>query len=715
MVYDLPDRRLLAGTPGEAAISLSPTCEAICIVETYAYLPRRRLPNRKVRSELKTFDLTHPLRLASRISVVDVATNSISCASCLGASILCNLSWSPSGRSVVALVFTDLYELVLVDTESYGCQVRFSLPGDFKVHSVTPHLDKFTFLLLGCYRNHKRHARATKRHAARRLLSPTSNKANISRNHLFYFDARQNNLVRLSESLYYSIALSDTGQFALAWKVNKDKTAHCELWKCRANELPMKVCDVDPLQDSADLYAKFIPGRDEFVVLECGMSLPDNRLVTTVYVRSGRSYEPPEMLCTLNGRRQLVFASHRREFVIRSPLSNDVSSDVLVYRELDRWVCRGIGETSRDPANILGVNQLPGLHSAPRRAVLYHTEKSGHEGFEQMVISRGEDSSSFEDVWRPTHRGEEIINFLDPSKQILTRNRTSRREELMLCSLNTGAVNSIWSGELATIERPHRSCLLRYSRDDGLDLNGRLFTPVVAGSDLSEWLLVWIYPEHFRERRSAGKVLSRADSYTSPAEADYLWLLEAGVSVLQPQIPILTDRAADRSFTAELLSAIEPAVEAARRSIGHPIRKVAIGGHSYGACASAIAIANCEAFDAAILCSGAYNRFAMPFGFQGELRPAWAAVKDYVELSPILSVERIRTPTLLMHGLSDENRATSPKQSIDMYSALKMVGCKAKLLMIEEEGHVFVGAGTAERIIRETATWLRECDKSRNE
>ncbi|MDR0757400.1 MAG: prolyl oligopeptidase family serine peptidase [Tannerella sp.] len=57
----------------------------------------------------------------------------------------------------------------------------------------------------------------------------------------------------------------------------------------------------------------------------------------------------------------------------------------------------------------------------------------------------------------------------------------------------------------------------------------------------------------------------------------------------------------------------------------------------------------------------------------------------YVEQSPLFHADRINTPILLVHGTADTN--VPPGESIQMYTALKILGKTAELIQVEGENH----------------------------
>ena len=73
-------------------------------------------------------------------------------------------------------------------------------------------------------------------------------------------------------------------------------------------------------------------------------------------------------------------------------------------------------------------------------------------------------------------------------------------------------------------------------------------------------------------------------------------------------------------------------------------RRVAVGGHSYGAFMTANLLAHTDLFAAGIARSGAYNRTLTPFGFQTERRTFWEAPEVYDQMSPFRYADQINAP-----------------------------------------------------------------------
>jgi dipeptidyl aminopeptidase/acylaminoacyl peptidase len=135
-------------------------------------------------------------------------------------------------------------------------------------------------------------------------------------------------------------------------------------------------------------------------------------------------------------------------------------------------------------------------------------------------------------------------------------------------------------------------------------------------------------------------------------------------------------------------------------------RRVAIGGHSYGAFMTATLLAHTHLFRAGIARSGAYNRSLTPFGFQNEPRTYWQATDDYTKASPFAFAQHIDAPLLLIAGMLDDNPATPALQSERMYDAIRGNGGTARLVLLPNEAHAYAALESVETTEAETIDWL---------
>ena len=122
----------------------------------------------------------------------------------------------------------------------------------------------------------------------------------------------------------------------------------------------------------------------------------------------------------------------------------------------------------------------------------------------------------------------------------------------------------------------------------------------------------------------------------------------------------LTDVPAKKSDIARAASATAAVDEVVRLGVADP-KRIAIGGHSYGAFMSANILAHCgHLFACGIAQSGAYNRTLTPFGFQSEQRTFWQAQDVYNKMASFNNADKIKKPLLLIHGEADNNTGMAP-------------------------------------------------------
>jgi dipeptidyl aminopeptidase/acylaminoacyl peptidase len=135
-------------------------------------------------------------------------------------------------------------------------------------------------------------------------------------------------------------------------------------------------------------------------------------------------------------------------------------------------------------------------------------------------------------------------------------------------------------------------------------------------------------------------------------------------------------------------------------------RRVAVGGHSYGAFMTANLLAHTDLFAAGIARSGAYNRSLTPFGFQTERRNFWEATPVYDRVSPFRYADNITAPLLLIHGALDANSGTFPIQSERLFQAIQGTGGTARLVILPHENHGYVARESVLHVLAEQFAWL---------
>ena len=252
--------------------------------------------------------------------------------------------------------------------------------------------------------------------------------------------------------------------------------------------------------------------------------------------------------------------------------------------------------------------------------------------------------------------------------------------------------------QLTFFENPFKSIqdvdkqVITYKRDDGLELSGTLYLPIGYDKESGEKMpmIIWAYPEEFKDKASAGQKTQNPNEFTYPYYGSMVYWVTRGYVILDDaSFPIVGegDIEPNDSFRDQLVADAKAAIDAVD-SLGYIDReKVAIAGHSYGAFMVANLLSHSDLFAAGIARSGAYNRTLTPFGFQSEERTYWEAPNVYNTMSPFMHADKMKTPLLLIHGEADNNSGTYPLQSERYFNALKGLGATVRLVILPKESH----------------------------
>ncbi|MGV3461069.1 MAG: S9 family peptidase [Flavobacterium sp.] len=276
---------------------------------------------------------------------------------------------------------------------------------------------------------------------------------------------------------------------------------------------------------------------------------------------------------------------------------------------------------------------------------------------------------------------------------------------------------SFFDNPFKKIEGVHKE-VINYKRADGLPLSGTLYLP--AGYDMKKKeklpMIMWAYPAEFKDKNSAAQVTTNPNDFTYPNYGSPVYWVTRGYAVLDDaSFPIVGEGKTEPNdtFMAQLVADAKAAIDAVD-ALGYIDRKrVAVGGHSYGAFMTANLLTHSDLFAAGIARSGAYNRTLTPFGFQSEERNYWDAPEVYNTMSPFMHADKMKTPLLLIHGEADNNSGTFPMQSERYFNALKGFGAPVRFVLLPKESHGYAAKESILHLLWEQDEWLEKYVKNR--
>ncbi len=165
------------------------------------------------------------------------------------------------------------------------------------------------------------------------------------------------------------------------------------------------------------------------------------------------------------------------------------------------------------------------------------------------------------------------------------------------------------------------------------------------------------------------------------------------------------------TFITQLVADADAAINAVDQLGYIDKKKVAVGGHSYGAFMTANLLTHSKLFACGIARSGAYNRTLTPFGFQSEQRNYWDVPEIYNTMSPFMNADKMKTPLLLIHGDADNNPGTFTLQTERYFQALKNLGAPVRMVLLPKESHGYQAKENIFHVLWEQDQFLEKCLK----
>ncbi|SNS42474.1 glutamyl peptidase. Serine peptidase. MEROPS family S09D [Belliella buryatensis] len=278
--------------------------------------------------------------------------------------------------------------------------------------------------------------------------------------------------------------------------------------------------------------------------------------------------------------------------------------------------------------------------------------------------------------------------------------------------------------QITNFDNPYESIkginkqLVKYKRNDGLDLSAVVYTP--EGYDPARDgrlpVLMWAYPREYKSAEVAAQVRGSQYRFTRLSWGSPLYWVTQGYAIMdQTEMPIVGegDLEPNDFFLEQLVANAEAAIDYIVESGIGDRGKIAVGGHSYGAFMTANLLSHTDLFAAGIARSGAYNRTLTPFGFQYEQRTFWEAPEVYFNMAPFMHANKVKTPILLIHGEADNNSGTFPVQSERYYNALKGHGATTRLVFLPHESHGYAAEESILHTLWEQHQWLEKYVKNK--
>jgi dipeptidyl aminopeptidase/acylaminoacyl peptidase len=257
--------------------------------------------------------------------------------------------------------------------------------------------------------------------------------------------------------------------------------------------------------------------------------------------------------------------------------------------------------------------------------------------------------------------------------------------------------------------------LLKYKREDGVELSGTLYLPPDYKEGERLPLVIWAYPIEYSDPSVAGQVQDSPYRFTFFRGYSQLFFVTQGYAVLDnAQMPVIGDpKTMNDTFVQQIVANVQAAIDKLDSMGVIDPKRVGVGGHSYGAFMTANLLAHCDLLSAGIARSGAYNRTLTPFGFQSERRTLWEDPEIYFKVSPFMHADKINEPILLIHGMLDNNSGTFPLQSERLFHALKGHGATVRLIMLPYESHGYRARESVLDVLAEMFEWFDKYVKNK--
>jgi dipeptidyl aminopeptidase/acylaminoacyl peptidase len=228
--------------------------------------------------------------------------------------------------------------------------------------------------------------------------------------------------------------------------------------------------------------------------------------------------------------------------------------------------------------------------------------------------------------------------------------------------------------------------LVTWNSTEGTSLSGMVVLPVNYVSSRRYPTIVYIYP--------GGDFSDLLNGFN--ADGIEQILATRGYAVLLASAIVRPDGGLLQSITHSVLPAAQKLIE---MGIADPDRLGLMGG-SFGGYSTAAVITQTSLFKAAVVVCGdvdlisSYGQLRDDGGTDGawwatgqfELRATlWEHPERYIENSPVLYLDKVTTPVLILHGVNDDRVPIG--QGRELYANLSQLGKEVMFRQYAHEGH----------------------------
>ena len=315
---------------------------------------------------------------------------------------------------------------------------------------------------------------------------------------------------------------------------------------------------------------------------------------------------------------------------------------------------------------------------------------------------------------------EDIVDIINPSKgEVLTIQQSpSDYPNYFKKNIKTNKEEAVtnFNNPFESIKDVYKE-VITYKRNDGVTLTGTLYLPANYDRKAKKEklpLLIWAYPTEYKDKNTAGQNTQNANDFTFPYYGSFVYWTTKGYAVLDDaSFPIIGEGKTEPNdtFIPQLVANGRAAIDAVDQLGYIDRKKVAVGGHSYGAFMTANLLTHSKDYACGIARSGAYNRTLTPFGFQSEQRNYWDVPNVYNTMSPFMNADKMKTPMLLVHGDADNNPGTFTLQTERYFQALKNLGAPVRMVLLPKEAHGYAAKENILHLLWEQDQFLEKCLK----